>query len=206
MASVTALRAILGASLGLGAIDVLWLDMVLAPKVVGAEPQAPATRLASASPEAVPQQPVEPAPTPDPAPAPAPAVAAAEPTPTPPPAVEPTPAPAPEPAPAAAPASTQVFFETRSTELDRDARDALDRLAAQAGTFVVEGHADARGRERFNEALSRDRALAVQAYLVEHGVDAARIQVRYVGEDAAAHRGELWRDRRVDIEITGGTR
>jgi len=204
MASVTALRAILGASLGLGAIDVLWLDMVLAPKVVDAEPHAPAARLAA----------VPPAPTPDPAPVPA--VAAAEPptvAPAPPvepapaepaPAVEPPPAPPPEPPPA--PDTAQVYFETRSAELDSDARANLDLLAGQPGTFVLEGHADARGRERFNDALSRDRALAVQAYLVERGVDAARIEVRYVGEDAAVRRGELWRDRRVDIEITGGPR
>lgn len=193
MLSVTALRAILGASLGLGAVDLLWFDFVLAPRIVRGEPPA---RIAVVEPAAD---------TPTPAPPPvAPAVEVA-----PVPEAVPTPEPVPEPAPAsppAAPVHDQVYFATRSAELDDAARATLDRLAAGTGAFVLEGHADVRGREHFNDALSRRRALVVHGYLVERGVDAAHIEVRHVGEEDAAVDGELWRDRRVDIQITGGPR
>lgn len=193
MLSVTALRAILGASLGLGAVDLLWFDVVLAPRVVRGEPPA---RVAVVEPRSEPA--LAPASAPIPAPEPIAPVVAAVP--------EPALEPAPEPAPPPEPVDDRVYFATRSADLDDAARATLDRLATGAGTFVLEGHADIRGRDHFNDALSRRRALVVEAYLAEHGVDRGRIEVRYVGEEDAATAGELWRDRRVDIQITGGPR
>jgi outer membrane protein OmpA-like peptidoglycan-associated protein len=221
MPSVTALRALLGASLGLGAIDLLWIDLALAPKVLEAEPAPAMAAVTPAPPPPAVTPTPAPAAAPAPAPTPAPAPAAPEPDvaitpaadppadpPADPSADPPTDPPADPPVDPPAVTTETVYFATRSDDLDTDARATLDALAARAGTFTLEGHADMRGRERFNEALSRRRALAVQSYLAERGVDADRIDVRYVGEDAAtaADDGELWRDRRVDIQITGGPR
>ena len=89
------------------------------------------------------------------------------------------------PGPAAAPAraSLLITFETNSTRLTPAARKALDvvaqafasdRLAAQH--FVVEGHADPRGRADANLKLSRERAESVRDYLDTHGVARNRLQ------------------------------
>jgi outer membrane protein OmpA-like peptidoglycan-associated protein len=175
MPSAIALRALLGAGLGLGALDVVWINVALAPQLIAAD-----------SPPPVQAPLVEETPAPPVAP------------------VAPPPAPIEEPR---APMVASVYFETGSSELSAASRKALAELVAKApesGEIVAEGHADARGTERLNEALSKNRAVAVQEALVQLGVAQARIQVKFAG--AATSSSELWRDRRVDIQIAGGTR
>lgn len=173
MPSVIALRALLGAGLGLGALDVVWINVSLAPQLIAAE-----------KPPLVQAQVVEETP--------------------PPPPEEPAPTPAPPVTPIEPPATATVYFETGSAELSAAGRKALAELVAHApkGDIVAEGHADARGPERLNEALSKNRAVAVQQALIGLGVESARIQVKFAG--AAHSSSELWRDRRVDIQV-GGT-
>lgn len=191
MASVIALRALVGAGLGLGALDAAWIDLSVGPRALAPEAEAPAraAQVAASGPA--------PAAT---APAPAPAVTEIAPA-----IAETAPAPAvTDPAP-----PTEIFFATGSAALGPKARDALRALAtrAPAGVLVtLEGHADYRGAEAANRALSADRATAAAEYLVQLGVARARLTVRHVGEDAAAPAGELWRDRRVDIWLAGGAR
>jgi outer membrane protein OmpA-like peptidoglycan-associated protein len=172
MPSVFALRALLGAGLGFGALDLVWINAALAPRLVEHEPAPVAERPA--------------------------------------PIVTPTVTPIDEPAPAPAPTKTlvdHVYFETGSTAITPRAHKVLVALADLAGPtaqIALEGHADYRGSEANNETLSKDRALSVQQELVRLGIDAARIRLDYVGETRAS--SELWRDRRVDIQIVGGTR
>jgi outer membrane protein OmpA-like peptidoglycan-associated protein len=174
MPSVFALRALLGAGLGFGALDLVWINAALAPRLLEPEP--------------------------------APVVARTAPSVTP----TVTPIDAPESPPARAPAKTlvdHVYFETGSANLTVRSRKVLSALVDLAGPtaqIALDGHADYRGSEANNETLSRDRALAVQQELVRLGVDDARIRVGYAGETQAS--SELWRDRRVDIQIEGGTR
>jgi outer membrane protein OmpA-like peptidoglycan-associated protein len=180
MAASTALRLLLGASLGLGALDVAWIDLALAPRATetGAPAAAPsvpslrATRGAVSEPAAIP--------------------AAPEP---PPPAASPR---APE-------VGTRVYFATQSAALDASARMAVQQLARDpSAVFVLEGHADYRGGEGLNRTLSRDRARAVADDLARAGVPRARIHVGWVGDAGSTASDELWRDRRVDIHIGAG--
>ncbi len=207
MASFLALRTVVGASLGLGAVDLLWLNLVLGPQVL-----APATPVLSAPPPppipevvevrvAAPTAPPPAAPalavvdTATPAEPPAPALAAVD-----------TAIPAEPPATALAPAE-RVYFATQSAALGKSAQTTLAsivRRAGAAGTIVLEGHADRRGSEALNFRLSRERALAVQAYLERLGIEGSRIQIGFVGKAAAESSGPLWRDRRVEIQIIGG--
>lgn len=60
------------------------------------------------------------------------------------------------------------------------AASLLKRVPTMRG--VIEGHTDATGSERYNQALSERRAAAVSAYLIERGVDAARIPAKGMGE------------------------
>jgi peptidoglycan-associated lipoprotein len=187
MPSVIALRALLGAGLGLGALDLVWINTALAPRLVHREPP-PARVAMTTSPASVPP-PAEPAP-----PAPIPAAVES------PPANEPSPR-------QETTITERVYFETSSAALDVRARTALARLAASAqpnAIFALEGHADFRGTEARNKTLSKERAVAVQHQLMRLGIDRTRIHVAFVGEDQPG--GKLWRDRRVEIQITGGTR
>lgn len=177
MPSVIALRALLGAGLGLGAFDLIWLNAALAPRVLQREvvhEEPPSTDEAPAPDEAIVVMPP----------------AASQP-----------------PAPAATADMFRVYFDTGSATLDARARDTLSRVVAKAtpaARFVLDGHADYRGTETLNKSLRTDRAFAVQEQLVRLGVDRARIEVRDDGE--ATRSDELWRDRRVEIQVTGGTR
>lgn len=81
-------------------------------------------------------------------------------------------------------ANLLVTFVTGSSELAPDARQLLDTLgkAMQSNTlagvsFKIQGHADARGQAKDNDALSLARAQAVAAYLTaQQGVLAERLK------------------------------
>lgn len=69
-------------------------------------------------------------------------------------------------------------------------------------SIVLIGHADPRGTTNYNERLGMDRAERVKAYLVERGVDAARLQTASHGEETASTDPKEWpRDRRVEIRL-----
>jgi outer membrane protein OmpA-like peptidoglycan-associated protein len=66
-------------------------------------------------------------------------------------------------------------------------RKRLDAIAAyvrhdKSLSVRVDGHADSRGRRRYNFLLSKRRALAVRRYLAARGVKSSRIRIRYFGE------------------------
>lgn len=138
------------------------------------------------------------------------------------PAAPPPPAPAPvaaaEPEPAAElPAPTAkrlvlrgVNFEFDRAELSSEATGILDAAVAALGespdaAVVVAGHTDAIGTEAYNLELSRRRAESVRNYLVDQGLDAARLDVEAYGEsrpvadnDTAEGRAQ---NRRVELEV-----
>jgi outer membrane protein OmpA-like peptidoglycan-associated protein len=166
MPSLLALRALLGAGLGLGALDLVWINAALAPRLADTTP--------------------------------APAIAT------------PTPTPAPVVTPIELPREAiidHVYFDTGSAVITARGHEVLAHLAATTGPtaqIALAGHADCRGGEALNQTLSKDRAIAVQQELVRLGLDRARIHVDYAG--ATRDSSDLWRERRVDIRITGGTR
>ncbi|MDQ3367156.1 MAG: OmpA family protein [Myxococcota bacterium] len=195
MASVIALRAILGASLGLGTLDLVWINLAGAPQLIagGVAPapmSAPAPAAVTTAVAAVPDPAIvmEPAPAVEAAPAPI-VVAPREP---------------------AKPVAEQVYFPSMSAVLDAAGREVLDAIVAQAAqagadaVIVLQGHADHRGDERYNRQLSKQRALATARYLTARGIPHAGLRIGFVGEDHASAGSELWRDRRVDIQVTGG--
>lgn len=96
--------------------------------------------------------------------------------------VEPAPAPAP-----LEPVELVVPFGDAGLTLDEAGRalvrEALASPAAKAGgRITLRGHSDSRGTDGDNRVASRIRAEAVRDFLVELGVDAARIAVVALGE------------------------
>jgi len=74
--------------------------------------------------------------------------------------------------------------------LDPDATGVLDAMATSLasrprGVIEVRGYADARGDDRYNYRLGRERAESVERYLVtRHNVPHARIAVLSMGEES----------------------
>jgi outer membrane protein OmpA-like peptidoglycan-associated protein len=72
-----------------------------------------------------------------------------------------------------------VTFEYDSAKLTPQARAALGELVPKTvdRRLQVSGHADGIGSDEYNQRLSRRRAEAVRAYLVESGVAADKIEL-----------------------------
>lgn len=82
-----------------------------------------------------------------------------------------------------------INFEFNSDFLTRGARLNLDEFAKalrsvrlRSASFVVEGHTDAKGSDKFNIDLSARRAEAVVRYLEDRGVAADRLEPRAFGK------------------------
>jgi peptidoglycan-associated lipoprotein len=150
--------------------------------------------------------------------------------------VEETPPPAPEmaPAPAPAPVSTPVTVnrsapepDTRRATLEERIHFALDRADLTSGarttlaakveilrsspglTLRIDGHADERGSDEYNLALSKRRAAEARRFMMEQGIAAARLETVGFGEeqpvDPAASESAWAMNRRADFQVTGGT-
>lgn len=96
--------------------------------------------------------------------------------------------------------------------LDGD-RPVLDRkaaiMAANPGVRIrISGHADERGSDEYNMALSQRRAAAAKRYLESRGVTSDRIEIISLGEErpiCESHEESCWaQNRRGEFEIIAG--
>lgn len=80
-----------------------------------------------------------------------------------------------------------VFFETGSAALLPASTTELNRLVALLNEtpelrIQISGHTDDQGEETSNQTLSENRAKAVYDYLVQNGINAARLRFKGFGE------------------------
>ncbi|MGK6352611.1 OmpA family protein [Parapedobacter sp. DT-150] len=103
---------------------------------------------------------------------------------------------------------SNIQFEFDSSVLKTESYATLDQLSSElresGATVNLDGHASAEGTEAYNMTLSQDRANSVKQYLVNSGVDAAKIVVQAFGESApiasnATEEGRVL-NRRVEIK------
>ncbi len=81
-------------------------------------------------------------------------------------------------------ASLLITFGTNSAALTKEAQESLDKVAGALNSdqladfrFDIEGHADPRGGDAFNQRLSLERAEAVRQYLVQqHHLSPERLE------------------------------
>jgi OOP family OmpA-OmpF porin len=81
----------------------------------------------------------------------------------------------------------QVYFDNDSAQIKPASDPDLDRLVhfleqSPSATGVLEGHTDGNGKAAHNLGLSQRRAEAVKAYLVAHGIAAARLSTMGYGQ------------------------
>jgi outer membrane protein OmpA-like peptidoglycan-associated protein len=80
-----------------------------------------------------------------------------------------------------------IQFETNSSELKQASKAELDNLVyyLNLNPFIsleVGGHTDNVGDDAANMSLSSSRAKAVKDYLIEKGIEAARVSSKGYGE------------------------
>lgn len=85
-------------------------------------------------------------------------------------------------------AGDRVYFPLDSHTLSPEAEAGLARQAAWLArrpevTVLIEGNCDERGTREYNLALGARRAGAVHAYLISHGVGAARLRTISYGKE-----------------------
>lgn len=104
----------------------------------------------------------------------------------------------------------EVYFHTGEAALTGAVADRVERLGKIMKDFedfavVIEGHADPRGDESYNEQLSAERAAAVRDALIRSGMSSEKITTRAAGErNSQSADGDLDAmalERRVDVSI-----
>jgi OOP family OmpA-OmpF porin len=105
----------------------------------------------------------------------------------------------------------KVYFETDSAEIKPESYGILDAVAAtvignpQIVKVQVQGHADERASNEYNIQLTHERAASVVKYLVDKGVDSARLSSAGYGEECPVdkgHNAKAWeKNRRVEFKI-----
>jgi peptidoglycan-associated lipoprotein len=139
--------------------------------------------------------------------------------PAPTPVATPAPAPVAVERPAPAPDTRRMTLEERiHFDLDRSdlSPEARNRLAAKveilrsapAVSLKIDGHADERGSDEYNLALSKRRAAEAKRFLVSQGIDAARLETVGYGEERPLDQSSgdaAWAaNRRADFQVAGG--
>jgi len=82
-----------------------------------------------------------------------------------------------------------IHFDTNRDTIKQESFGVLDDVAhlvkvhPELVKIRIEGHTDAVGNARANLELSKRRAIAVRDYLIQHGVDAARLIAEGYGGD-----------------------
>lgn len=99
-----------------------------------------------------------------------------------------------------------VHFDLDSAVLRDDSAAVLDALLNALNDhpdwrILIEGHTDAQGSADYNLDLSSRRAAAVKAWLVDHGVDAARIETRGKGESEPAADNDTPQGRALNRRV-----
>jgi len=103
----------------------------------------------------------------------------------------------------------RVSFELNSSELTDEAISNLEQIAIALGDerlsaakFIVEGHTDATGSDKYNMTLSQRRAQSVTAFLLDKGLSSEKISAVGVGESSPRTADAFDpSNRRVEIRI-----
>ncbi|MCP4198923.1 MAG: OmpA family protein [Proteobacteria bacterium] len=105
----------------------------------------------------------------------------------------------------------KIYFEYDSAVIKRVSFNILDAVAAtivnnpQIDLIEIQGHADERGNDNYNQRLTADRASAVKRYLVARGVGSEKVDAKGYGEycpvDSASNEAAWEKNRRVEFKV-----
>lgn len=107
----------------------------------------------------------------------------------------------------------RIHFEFDQSALTGAARESLTDKAEILRaipnlTLRIEGHADERGSDEYNLALSNRRAATARRFLVDWGISADRLETAGYGEEQPLDQGEnegAWAsNRRDEFRVSAG--
>ena len=107
----------------------------------------------------------------------------------------------------------RIYFALDRSDLSGEARaklaEKVEVLRSSPDlTLRIDGHADERGSDEYNLALSKRRAAEAKRFLVQQGVEAGRLEVEGYGEEQPldpANNEAAWSlNRRAGFQVTGG--
>lgn len=105
-----------------------------------------------------------------------------------------------------------VYFSTDSTELSVESQQTLTNQARWLKQYsehpiMIEGHADERGTREYNIALGAKRAQVVRNFLIQQGINPARIRTASFGKErpvAVCNDISCWsQNRRAQTVVNG---
>jgi peptidoglycan-associated lipoprotein len=108
----------------------------------------------------------------------------------------------------------RVFFEFDRSDLTAAARENLSAKAeilrsVPSLSIRIEGHADERGSDEYNLALSNRRAAAAMRFLADRGISSSRLAMAGYGEeqplDPAENESAWAKNRRAEFRVTAGS-
>lgn len=103
-----------------------------------------------------------------------------------------------------------VYFDFDRATLRPESEKELEEVVRALKRYPeiraeVQGHTDGMGSDAYNDRLSDARAKAVRAYLIEHGINAARLEARGYGKRVPIATNETDEgrqlNRRVELKI-----
>jgi outer membrane protein OmpA-like peptidoglycan-associated protein len=101
-----------------------------------------------------------------------------------------------------------IFFDFNSAELQNKSEKEIDKIVDfmqknPTVTIVISGHTDNAGDTKFNQTLSENRALSVQAALVAKGIAGERLSVRGFGfsQPIAPNNTDEGREKNRRVEL-----
>ena len=106
-----------------------------------------------------------------------------------------------------------IAFLSNSATLTEDAQQSLNEIATKLGELTdfrirIEGHTDNRGDPSYNQDLSTKRAESVKQYLMDQGVDSARLEAQGFGQDnpiaSNDTRDGRSKNRRIEFKLIDG--
>ena len=107
----------------------------------------------------------------------------------------------------------RIYFGFDQSDLSAAARQALEEKAevlraTPSLSLRIEGHADERGSDEYNLALSQRRSAAAKRFLAGLGISADRVETVGYGEEQPLDQEEseaAWaRNRRDEFRVTSG--
>jgi peptidoglycan-associated lipoprotein len=107
----------------------------------------------------------------------------------------------------------RIFFGFDQSDLSAAARELLSAKAevlrkVPSLSLRIEGHADERGSDEYNLALSSRRAAVARRFLVSQGIPAERLGAAGYGEeqplDSAENESAWARNRRAEFRVATG--
>jgi OmpA-OmpF porin, OOP family len=99
-----------------------------------------------------------------------------------------------------------IFFDFAESTLLPKSKTELDRLIGILGAYPkmeieIAGHTDNVGDDASNQKPSEARAAAVMAYLLEHGVTAARLRSRGYGRSSPVTTNDTEEGRQLNRRV-----